>query len=766
MRLKNFYLALTMLTTAFAFGQNNDIVVTIQNQNQDSTNFTFDIYASTTSGTTYLGDADIVMSTAAAKWSSLAVAHSNVDPKIGNFSSSIISGDIVINIGGNLSATGVSDFPDLTTTPKRIASITLTDVSDFSATADLAFVTSGSPKTLIYEVYQSGSRLRQRKISAPSLQAPAAGVAPASAVTNFVADLSTVGQAGLTWDAATDSVLIIAREGSAVATGPINTVGFNANNAFGDGDQINVTSSREYVVGKYDGSATSATITGLSSGTTYHFAIYKFSGGNGRTEAYSAAATATGVGLNAEPTIAASGIDFNNITPTAFDISWTQGDGDSVLVVLRVVDSAQVLPTDGQGYTASTDFSNPSDSTGNGNYVLVYAANTGSLSVSGLTAGLEYAVEIYEFNGSGSSANYLTSSFASATQYSQFGEPSTAFAGVTVNAVTANGIQVTWTDPSEANNQWIVVARLSTDAATAPGAGDDYAADTAFGSGEAIGNGFVVYNGDGTEGSVTIGNLDQNETYAFDVYAYTGSTASDSAVLNYSDAVDGNGSAVTWMEASVIVLLEGPYDGTDMGSVNITVPSSQPYNQAPWNYAGTETNGSLPANVVDWVLLELRTSASGSENASTVAFTQAALLLDDGSIVAADGSSTPIFELSSEDDYYIAVRHRNHLAVSSDTILSDGGKSAFTYNFSTAGANGTEGMYDYNGDGSLYVMYAGWVDPTTDATINAGDYSAVYTDRNNTSATYDFTDANMDGLVDSADRAAVFNNRDYAEQLP
>lgn len=748
------------------WGQNNDITITIQNQNQDSTNFTFDVYASTTSGSTFLGDADIVLSTAAAKWSSLGAASSNVDPKIANFAASIIGGNVVLNIGGSLSATSTADFPEITTTPTRLATITLTDVSDFSATADLAFVIAGSPKTLIYEVYNSGSRLRQRKISAPVLNAPAAGTAPAAAVTNFVADLSTAGQAGLTWDAATDSVLIIARAGAAVATGPINTVGYNANTAFGSGDRINVSTNREFVVGKFDGSATSTTITGLAAGTTYHFAIYKYTGGNGRTESYGASATATGVGLQSEPTLASSAIDFNNITSTSFDISWTQGDGDSVLVVLRVAGSAQVTPTDGQGYSASSDFSSPSDSTGNGNYVLVYAPNTGSLSVSGLTAGLEYVVEIYEFNGSGASANYLTSSAGSASQYSQFSEPSTSFAGVSVDAVSANRMQVTWTDPAESDNNWIVIARLSTDAATAPSAGDDYNADTTFGNGEAVGSGFVVYNGDGSEGSVFISGLDQNETYAFDVYAYTGTVASDSAVLNYSDATDGNGADVTWMEADITVLLEGPYDGTDMSSVNITVPSAQPYNTAPWSYAGTETNGSMPGNVVDWVLIELRTSASGSDNATTVVFQQAVLLLDDGSIVAADGSSTPVFELTSEDDYYVAVRHRNHLAVSSDTILTDGGTSAFSYDFTTAGSTGTEGMYDYNGDGSLYVMYAGWVDPTTDATINAGDYSAVYTNRNNSSASYEYSDANMDGLIDSTDRAAVFNNRDYSEQLP
>ncbi|MCD4697857.1 MAG: VCBS repeat-containing protein, partial [Bacteroidales bacterium] len=55
--------------------------------------------------------------------------------------------------------------------------------------------------------------------------------------------------------------------------------------------------------------------------------------------------------------------------------------------------------------------------------------------------------------------------------------------------------------------------------------------------------------------------------------------------------------------------LEGPFNQTDMntGLNPDHIPLSQPYNIAPWDYTGTESFVSIPnANVVDWVLVELR----------------------------------------------------------------------------------------------------------------------------------------------------------------
>jgi hypothetical protein len=67
------------------------------------------------------------------------------------------------------------------------------------------------------------------------------------------------------------SVLVVAREGSAVTTDPVKGNTYIANAAFGSGTQIG---SGNFVV--YTGPAATANITGLTSGTTYHFAIYEY----------------------------------------------------------------------------------------------------------------------------------------------------------------------------------------------------------------------------------------------------------------------------------------------------------------------------------------------------------------------------------------------------------------------------------------------------------------------------------------------------------
>jgi hypothetical protein len=66
--------------------------------------------------------------------------------------------------------------------------------------------------------------------------------------------------------------------------------------------------------------------------------------------------------------------------------------------------------------------------------------------------------------------------------------------------------------------------------------------------------------------------------------------------------------------------LEGPYSGIEMGTIlNISgyIPINQPYNTAPWNYTGTESVSSIPnANVVDWILVELRETSGGASSAT------------------------------------------------------------------------------------------------------------------------------------------------------
>ncbi|RLD53861.1 MAG: hypothetical protein DRJ05_15745, partial [Bacteroidetes bacterium] len=92
-------------------------------------------------------------------------------------------------------------------------------------------------------------------------------------------------------------------------------------------------------------------------------------------------------------------------------------------------------------------------------------------------------------------------------------------------------------------------------------------------------------------------------------------------------------SRVSWEESSInlemMVFLEGPFNGTDMNPSTGSgfLPLTQPYGGSPWNYSGAESVTSIPANVVDWILVELRDAPdAGSAIPSTMIAQQAAFL--------------------------------------------------------------------------------------------------------------------------------------------
>lgn len=113
------------------------------------------------------------------------------------------------------------------------------------------------------------------------------------------------------------------------------------------------------------------------------------------------------------------------------------------------------------------------------------------------------------------------------------------------------------------------------------------------------------------------------------------------------------------------------------------LPLSDPYRTAPLNSSFTHINNpetetiadsvlndqSDPAkNIVDWVFLELRNNDSGNPGANIVQ-TRSALLRRNGEIVDIDGSSPVYFKgMEAGSNYTIAVRHRNHLGISTDPV--------------------------------------------------------------------------------------------------
>ena len=234
-------------------------------------------------------------------------------------------------------------------------------------------------------------------------------------------------------------------------------------------------------------------------------------------------------------------------------------------------------------------------------------------------------------------------------------------------------------------------------------------------------------------------------------------------LLDYSGVFSGEAfendpyNRIDWIvptfQLDLTVFLEGPFNGTDMNTAlnNLSmIPLTQPYNAAPWNYAGTESVAAIPNNqVVDWVLIEGRDAPDAASATEATAFAQqAAFLLNDGSVVGLDGSSLPEFTTNLSHQLFIVIRHRNHLGIMSSSPLSPLG-NIYSWDFTsgTGQAYGTNALKNLsNGN---YGMYAG--DMNADKTIDILDKSNTWNSEVGNTG-YLQSDADLDGQSDNEDK--------------
>jgi len=201
------------------------------------------------------------------------------------------------------------------------------------------------------------------------------------------------------------------------------------------------------------------------------------------------------------------------------------------------------------------------------------------------------------------------------------------------------------------------------------------------------------------------------------------------------------------------VLLEGPFNGTDLNTgLNSggLLPLNQPYNTAPWNYPGSVNIESIPnANIVDWVLIELRDAADAtSATPGTMIAKQAAFLLNDGTIIGVDGTSTPQFHNSIIQQLFVVIWHRNHLGIMSANALTETG-GVYTYDFTTGAgqAYGTNAQKDL-GSG-IFGMISG--DGNSDGQITTDDKTGTWETQAGKSE-YLNGDFNLDGQANNPDK--------------
>ncbi len=243
-------------------------------------------------------------------------------------------------------------------------------------------------------------------------------------------------------------------------------------------------------------------------------------------------------------------------------------------------------------------------------------------------------------------------------------------------------------------------------------------------------------------------------------YLYDWEVTSD-AVTSASVRTQVTATVINPVALSLKVKLEGPYNSgsglmSDALRVAALIPAAEPYTalgMAQVAGGGGETLAAGVLNVtgnnaiVDWMRVELR--ASGSP--STVVATRQALLQRDGDVVASDGVS-PISLGVGAGNYYVVVRHRNHLGAMTATAVSLS-TTPLVLDLSSAATNtwGTNARKSLSGQMLLWagnalmdgqVKYTGSANDRDPILVGVG--STVPT---NTVAGYQPIDVNLDGLV-------------------
>ena len=246
---------------------------------------------------------------------------------------------------------------------------------------------------------------------------------------------------------------------------------------------------------------------------------------------------------------------------------------------------------------------------------------------------------------------------------------------------------------------------------------------------------------------------------------------------NPADATDGDmdgipdylDTTVNAVKVQVKALLQGAYNSTtklmqdDLRSKNL-LPLTQPYNIGSIKYLGkelavatqfTKTGNDAP---VDWIMVEIRDATTPT----TIKAQVAGLVQRDGDIMdATTGSTSLLLTGLTPGNYYVSLRHRNHLGVMTAAPVTISSTSVPTVDFTkpTTTVYGKESRISAN-SGTVSLLWAGNANtdlrsiangPSNDTGVILGD---VLLAKDNLSVSTNFrlngyqpTDINMDGIT-------------------
>lgn len=318
--------------------------------------------------------------------------------------------------------------------------------------------------------------------------------------------------------------IVIARAGQPVTAKPQNGTTYTANKIFGQGDVIG---SGEFVVGY--GNIAQLTITGLTSGVDYYFAVFEFNGDGTTTEYLTTSFMTANRPTVQTPTTQVSGLSATNVTGNKATINWVNGNGYGRMIVMREGAAVHTEPTDFEYYNANSQFGS-GNQIGTGNFVTYnWYSGTSSNSVTRLKNGTTYHVAAYEYNGwSGPAYNKPASTFSFTTPT----EPTKAPGAMYFDYRDTKQFRALF--PAGDGSKRILIGRKGSPVTTVPQDGVAYTPNPVFGQGSRLGTDeFVLYAGTDWLGFIT--GLDPATTYHFRAFEYEDATTIDYLTSTFSE---------------------------------------------------------------------------------------------------------------------------------------------------------------------------------------------------------------------------------------
>jgi subtilisin family serine protease len=237
------------------------------------------------------------------------------------------------------------------------------------------------------------------------------------------------------------------------------------------------------------------------------------------------------------------------------------------------------------------------------------------------------------------------------------------------------------------------------------------------------------------------------------------------------------------ISVQVRAFLSGPYVSAtglmhDSLREQQLIPLSEPYTASPFFFpqisypSGETTTTSVlsvsgPNAIVDWVVLELRSAS----NPAVVVATKRALIQRDGDVVDhSSGSGPVVFSNQAPDNYFLSIKHRNHLGVMTATSIPFSSTTTVV-DFSTISVwtNPLIANAPRKAFGNIMLLHSGDVNVNKNIKYNgfSNDKDAVLNavglaTPNNSVTGYRVEDANMDARIKynntNSDRVVILNS--------